>query len=127
MKEQYRKELINIMEELVENGFRCFILKEDNHYVYGFVISPSDNVLYIQRDSFEWRGWTITLKYWPDKNNGGGCLCFENPITDITPELMFEAEREGLDFAHKLGATLYNNSDEFFENLWNIHEFEEII
>jgi len=126
MKNDYRQELIEGMKELVKNGFKCFIKKEDPSYLYGFMITPQDNVLYIQRDSFEWRGWTTTLQYKPSKKNGSGCFCFEEPFQRITVETILEAEKEGLNFARKLRATLYNNSEEYLKNLWNSFDYEEV-
>lgn len=124
--QEYRQELINSMQELSKNGFKCFVLKENPSYMYGFVITPNDNIIYIQRDNFVWSGWSPSLKYKPNQKTGSGCQCFEEPIEKITPELMLEAEKEGLKFARKLKATLYNNSNEFLEKLWNKSEYEEV-
>lgn len=127
MKNNYREELINSMKELSKEGFRCFILKENPSYMYSYVITPSDNILYIQRDSFEWRGWTVTLKYVPSQKNGSGCQCLEEPFETITKEVILQNEVEGLQFARKLKAVLYKSSAEYFKKTWDTSEYEEII
>lgn len=124
---EYRQELISAMQDLTKNGFKCFILKEKSDYMYGHVITPNDNVIYIQRDTFHWRGWTFSLQYKPSKNTGSGCQCLEEPVNAITVETILQAEKEGLAFAKKLKATLYKNSQEYIEKLWNKSEFEEVL
>lgn len=126
MDNQWREELIDSMKELTQDGFRCFILKENPSYLYGFMITPSDNILYIQRDSFKWRGWTVSLNYRPGNKTGSGCQCFEEPFEKITTNIILRAEKEGLSFAHKLKANLYKNSEEYLENLWNSENYEEV-
>jgi len=126
MENQHRQELINGMKELSQNGFKCFILKENPSFLYGFMITPEDNILYIQRDSFKWRGWSVSLNYKPGKKTGSGCQCFAEPFEKITTNIILRAEKEGLSFAHKLKANLYNSSEEYLENLWNFEEYEEV-
>jgi len=127
MREQYRQELIEGMKELSKNGFRCFIHKKDPSFLFGFVITPNDNVIYIQRDSYEFRGWSTSLNYVPSRENGSGCQCFEEPFQDITTDIILEAEKEGLRFARKLKAKLYNNSEEYLKNMWHPEDYEEVI
>lgn len=125
-KNNHREELVNSMQGLSKNGYKCFILRENPSFLYGFAITPSDNIIYIQRDSFHWRGWTFSLEYKPSKKTGSGCQCLENPVQEITPEIIREAENQGLAFARRLKATLYNNSEEYIKKLWNREEYEEI-
>lgn len=125
-KNNHREELVNSMQGLSKNGCKCFILRENPSFLYGFAITPSDNIIYIQRDSFHWRGWTFSLEYKPSKKTGSGCQCLENPVQEITPEIIREAENQGLAFARRLKATLYNNSEEYIKKLWNREEYEEI-
>jgi hypothetical protein len=128
MKKEYRQELINAMQELNKNGFKCFILKErQDGFMYGYVITPSDNVIYIQRDAYHWRGWTFSLKYKPGRDTGTGCQCLEEPVNNITVDIILQAEQEGLKFARKLKANLYKNSQEYKKNLWNKSEYEEVL
>lgn len=127
MDNNYRQELINAMQELSKNGFKCFILKERPGFMYGYVITPSDNIIYIQRDSFRWRGWTFSLQYKPNRKTGSGCQCLKEPVNTITADIILKAEKEGLLFARKLKVTLYKNSQEYTEKLWNKSEFEEVL
>ncbi len=123
-KSEQREELKNIMEELTKEGFKCFILKENHSFVYGFIITPNDNVIYIQPGDFF--GWNLSLKYKPSQKNGQGCRCNEEPLTEINSDIILKQEQEGLNFARKLRATLYNNSEEYLNNLWNTGEYEEV-
>jgi len=123
---EYRKELVDAMENLSKEGFKCFILKENSNYMYGYVVTPKDNIIYIQRDTFNWRGWTFSLQYVPSRQTGSGCQCLEEPVHEINAEIILQAEQEGLKFARKLKAKLYNSSQEFFENKWNIADLEKI-
>jgi len=124
---EYRQELINSMKDLSKEGFKCFILKERPGFMYGHIITPNDNVIYVQRDGFNWRGWTFSLKYKPSRKTGNGCQCLEEPVQSITPEIICRAEREGLQFARKLGAKLYGSSQEYInKDLWNKESYEEI-
>ena len=125
MRNENREELILSMQELTENGFRCFILKENPSYLYGIIITPSDNILYIQRDNFN-MGWIVSLQYKPSAKNGTGCQCLEDPFWKITPKNILECEKQGLAFAQRLSAKLYKNSKEYISNLWNRENYEEV-
>jgi len=116
---EYRAKLIESMKDLAANGYKCFIEPEDSQYLYGHVITPLDNVLYVQRDSFDWRGWTFSLQYVPGRKNGSGCGCLEDPVNDLSLAIWERAEREGLAFARKLGATLYESSEKWLADRWN--------
>jgi hypothetical protein len=126
MKNTFRNELIQSMEELTKNGFKCFILKENCSYLYGFIITHNDNIIYIQRGSFKFLGWNTTLKYKPSQKTGNGCGCLDNPFQKITTDIILQSEKEGLQFARKLKANLYKSSEEFFETLWNKEDMIEI-
>lgn len=123
---EYRNELIEAMKKLSKEGFKCFIIKENPSYLYGHIITPNDNVIYIQRDTFTWRGWTTSLAYKPNKNTGTGCACFEEPFQTITKDIILNSEIEGLRFAKKLKATLYKSNQEWFDNRWNKDDMIEI-
>jgi hypothetical protein len=122
--ENYREELLKGMKELIKENFKCYILKENNSFLYGFIITPKDNIIYIQR---AYLGWITTLKYIPSKDTGSGCNCLEEPFQTITKDIIVESEREGLIFAKKLKAQLYKNSNEFINKLWNKSEYEEVL
>lgn len=113
------------MSKLSKEGFKCFILKENKNYCFGYVITPSDNVLYIQRESYN-MGWDISLKYKPSRQTGNGCSCNDRPFQDITKEDILQAETSGLQFAYRLGAKLYKSSEEFLKQLWNPEQYEQV-
>ena len=120
-----RDELIEGMKELTRNGYKCFMLKEDPLHTFGFVVTPKDNVIYIQPNNFH-MGWETTLKYKPSTKNGNGCRCLTEPFINITTDNIIKSENEGLIFARKLGATLYKSSSEYIDNLWNKGNYEEV-
>lgn len=124
-KQELRLELINFMREASQKGYQCYILKEDPFYLYGFFITPNNNIIYIQPESFG--GWTFTLKYIPSQKNGSGCQCLENPVSNLSIEILEQAEKEGLQFARQLKAKLYQNSDQFLKKLWNPDSYIQII
>lgn len=116
----YRNELIEAMKKLTEQGFKCYILKANPSYMYGFIITPSDNIIYVQRDNYN-GGWDFGFKYIPSKENGSGCGCFERPVYQITSDIILQAEKMGLSYAQRLGVKFYVNSDAFLKQLWNIN------
>lgn len=84
---------------------------------YVFAITPSDNVLYMQRGHFG--GWEISLQYKPSRENGSGCRANDiQPYNTITANVLAEAERENLAFARELRATLYTSSEEWKRGYW---------
>ena len=96
---------------------RDFISTERSRGGWVFAITPSDNVLYVQRGEFG--GWEISLQYKPSRNNGSGCRANDNqPYSTITADVLAEAERENLAFARKLRATLYKSSEEWKRGYW---------
>jgi hypothetical protein len=121
--ETYREELTGILETLKESGYKTYIHKNN---CYGYIITPSDNIMYIQRDSFEWRGWTFSLQYVPDQKTGSGCQCLEEPVNTVTSDTIAQAEKEGLAFARRLGAKLYNGSASWLRKYWDKDNLIEI-
>lgn len=84
---------------------------------YVFAITPSDNVLYVQRGRFG--GWEISLQYKPSRENGSGCRANDSqPYHELTLAALQEAERENLAFARELRATLYKSSEEWKRGYW---------
>jgi len=122
-KEQQREDLKNILSELSQEGFECFITKR-NDSSYGYAITPNNNVLYIECDYFY--GYNISLQYKPSKKNGSGCRCNEEPITEINSDIILQQEKSGLAFAWKLKADLYNSSEEFFNKYWDKDNLEQL-
>jgi len=110
-----KSELILIMQMLAQHGYKCFTTTKGE---YGFIITPSDNVLYIQRDTYWWQGWTFSLAYIPSTKNGSGCGCLEDPVQEVDVATVERAESEGLSFALRLGAELYRDSDSWMRKYW---------
>ena len=117
MTTKYRPELKAILKDLVELGYSCYITREDSYFVYGFIITPNDNVLYIQRDTYAQRGWVITFKFVPSGEFGNACVALPEPFRNISVDTIAMAEKNGLAFAKNLGATLYKNSKELFTSI----------
>ena len=111
-----------VIDTLKQNGYTVYASKHNKGLSsdtseYVFAITPSDNVLYVQRGRFG--GWEISLQYQPSRKNGSGCRANEKqPYNAITKEVLEEAERENLAFARELHATLYKSSDEWKRGYW---------
>lgn len=96
---------------------RDFISTERSRGGWVFAITPSDNVLYIQRGEFG--GWEISLQYTPSRKNGSGCRANDmQPYAELTPAILEEAERENLKFAQQLRAPLYKSSEDWRRGYW---------
>lgn len=117
-------ELKTALIELTRDGFKCYI-STDNNFIYGHVVTPSDNVITISLDYFG--VWKTSLKYVPTRKNGSGCSCLENPIGEITKDVILKSEIEGLMFARKLNAKLYRNSIDWYNGLYNKDLIKEVI
>lgn len=124
--EIYKEELLQAMQDLKKEGYKGYIFNE-KYWLFGYVITPRQNVIYIQRDTYDFRGWTFTLKYKPSRKNGSGCQCLESPIRNINKDILIQAEKEGLLFAKKLKAELYKNVDEFLASLYNKEKYQEVL
>lgn len=122
-KKEFREDLKGILSDLSQDGFNCFMTKRDDAS-YGYAITPSDNVLYIEHDYFY--GWNVSLQYKPSHKNGSGCRCNEEPLTEINSNVILEQEKECLNYARKLEANLYNSSEEFFSKYWDKDNLEKI-
>lgn len=121
--EEDRNELMNILTIAKENGLRAFITSGYN-YCYGYIITKNENVLSIDKNYFG--GWNFSFAYPPSRKNGSGCSCNEQPIYDIDMETIEKMEFEGITFATKLKAKRYKNSKQFFSQLWNRNELQEV-
>ena len=104
-------------------GYRCFEVNSKFYY-YGFMITPNNNILYIQAGDFY--GVNISLEYIPGPKTGGGCRCNVEALTTVTIETLQEMENEGLIFARKLKAKLYDNPDQWLENYWDRKNLIEV-
>ena len=99
-----------------ENGYKAY--EVEGYDTFGYIITPSDNVLTVNRDYFG--GVTFTFNYVPSRENGMGCMCFEDALYEVGIDDLVRAEKEGRAFAFKLGAKKYSSSKEWMQkNYWN--------
>ena len=118
MKDNY---LFDAVTELTKQGYRAY---DAGNETYCFIVTPSDNVLYVQAEQFG--GYNFSLQYRPSRACGTGCQCLENPANAIDLETVVKAEEEGLAFAKRLRAPRWNNSDEWLSNYWDKEKMVEI-
>ena len=116
-----RQELLKGLKSLLSHGYKCYVLKGRE---YGFIVTPKDNIIYIQKEHFG--GWKTSLQCKPSQKIGSGCQCLEEPFFDITVENIEKSEKEGLIFAHKLCAQFYKNSNYYFANYWEKEALTEV-
>ena len=121
--EERYNDFLEVLKEIKGYGLRVFVCN-DPDFVYGYIVTVKDNVLYIQLDYFY--GYKFSLEYIPSKYNGNGCSCNDEPITKISKAILDQLELDGMAFARKLGVKLYKNSDEFFKKLWDKKDLKEI-
>ena len=122
----YKDQLVEFMRELAKDGYKSYLHNDSTDgYLYGYLITPSDTVMYVQRGDYGY-GWTFSIQYKPSKNNGSGCGCLANHIDDLSLAVIQQAEREGLAFANRLNATHYKNSAEWLKGYWDKDHLQEI-
>lgn len=128
MSTEYYDELKVILLDASKHGAECYIYcDKKGDFLWGKILTEKVNVLYIQRDSFKWRGWTFSLRYKPSKKNGSGCECFEEPLQEVSYDDILRAEMEGLEFARKLGATLYTDGRKELESSYRFDYMERVV
>jgi hypothetical protein len=119
------------MKDLQKEGYtRAQIIKEnDNDYLYGHIVTPTNHILYIQYE-YMIGGFTVSLCYVPSKSNGSSC----NPrssLQSFNAELSLQWQKGEvmgcLQFAKQLKVTFYENIDTFFNNQWNKQDYIQII
>lgn len=87
---QHREELVNGMKQLTQDGFKCFVLKENQSYMYGFMVTPNDKcIIYSAWYILNGGSWTVTMYHKPSQKNGQGCQCLEEPFNEITTDIYF--------------------------------------
>ncbi len=119
--ERYREEMRQSMLELSKNGYKCYMVDRDG-FLYGFMVTPSDNVLCVQRNVWAYRGWDFAFQYVPSQKTGSGCGCLEDPAPDMSIETVQRAEKEGSNFAYRLKAIRYKSSEAWLKNYWKKEE-----
>lgn len=108
--------------DLLENGYTAYGF-EDGERTYAFIITPSDNVLYVE-DGLG--GINFAFEYVPSQNNGSCCQCLVKPVGVIDTETVMQAEQEGYLYARKLNATLYRSSKQWLERYWDKKSLVEL-
>lgn len=121
-----KKEFIrNILLMAKENGYKAYECTRSDS-AYGWIITPQNNIVYIQKGDFF--GCDMSLKYVPSRQTGTGCRCNEEPLTEINLAVLKGIEMEGLNFARRLGAKLYNKTqvENYFTNHWDKENIIEL-
>ena len=118
MKDNY---LFDAITELTKQGYKAYDVGSDT---YCYIITPSDNVLYVQAERFG--GYSFSLQYRQSRECGTGCHCLDNPVSVIDVETVQKAEQEGLAFANRLHAPRYSNSAEWAKKYWNKEKMSEL-
>ena len=111
----------NTLTELCDKGYKLYDVGSET---YCFIVTPRDNVLYVQQERFG--GYNFSLQYRPSKKCGTGCQCFEEPVSEVNLENVIKAEKEGLAFANRLHAPRWDNSAEWLSKYWNQDKLTEI-
>ena len=109
-------------KELIPHGYKCFLVDRKD-FDYGFTITPSDNVMYIEYSNIY--GWHVCFEYKPSKNNGSSCST-AGRVSSIDFETLCEIEQNCKSYALSLGATLYKSSSEWYNKYWNKDSLIEI-
>jgi len=91
---------------------------------YFYIITPADNVLYIQNGDFS--GLNASLEYQPSRDTGSGCRCNEEPFYTIDAATLEELEKAGLQFAKELKAKLYSTSAAWLSKYWEADKLETL-
>lgn len=107
---------------LIPHGYRCFII-EDNRFDYGYIFTPSDNVMYV--DWAPYRGFHVSLQYVPTRSNGSGCSS-RSEISDLTLELLQNIEKECELYAGALDAEMYSSPESWYNKYWNKDKLIEV-
>lgn len=98
------------------NGYKTFEI--EGHDTFGYIVTPSDNVLCVNRGDFG--GVTFTFEYVPSREHGMGCACLEDALYEVGIDDLVKAEKEGQAFAFRLKAKRYPNSMAWIQgNYWN--------
>ncbi len=111
---------MNLVEKVLalaaENGYKAF--RVEDHDTFGYIITPDDNVMSVCRGT--WGGVTFTLNYIPSKEHGQGCSCKDEDIYRVPSlEELKDLELAGINFAKRLNAKPFNNSDQWYkQNYW---------
>ena len=116
--------ITKVLKMAAANGYKCYE-HNDGYYHYGFLITPNNNILYIQGGDYGY-GVRFSLQYKPSAKTGSGCSCNDDAITEVNIKTLEKLEKAGLNFARRLKATLYNTPDEWLDNYWDRDNLKEV-
>ena len=104
------------LEQLKQYGYVCYVDRFGNK-PYGFLITPNDNVMYIEYTDI--KGWHVNLCYKPKRETGSGCSAENCDFTNLTVDNLKLAEKNCLQYARILNAEFYKNSKAWYNLYWN--------
>ena len=114
----------DVLKMAVKNGYRAYEVSE--HDTFGFLITPDDNVLTVNKGDFG--GINVTFNYIPSRQTGSGCSCNDEAIYECDMNTLKKLEAEGKSFARELHAKLYANSQAWFNKCyWNGRGLREVV
>lgn len=120
--QQYRSELTNFLQSILDKGFTVYINKDED-YLYAYVITPNGHILNIDRDIFpHWKGWNVSFNYIPSEKNGSCCACLKEPVHTLSIEILNESEQYGLHYTSGGRIKRYASPDEFIKKSYHINK-----
>lgn len=123
-----KEDLSLVLDFAKKHGYKAYIhLDKDEYYIYGWLVTPSNNILYIQHAPLI-GGFDVSLQYKPDVSTGSGCGCNKAPIHTFTVEILQQLEQNGLALARRFGAILYTEEEKakYFTSCWNAKDIQEV-
>ena len=105
-----------------KNGYKAYAV--NGHDTFGYLVTPNDNVLVVNKGDFG--GVTFTFAYVPSKETGTGCSCCDDAQYKVNLNILERLERDGLDFAKKIGAPRYANSKHWLNTCYWKNELQEV-
>ena len=111
-----RERIVEILKIAKKAGYRSFISKDKNCSI-GYIVS-NNNVLHIRRRH---GAYSIIVEYVPSRRYGSGSLCLDY-LTEVTVEIIKEAEKIGEGFIFSENIRKYRNPMYFIDNY-----FEKLI
>ncbi len=103
-----------VLEMAAGNGYQAYAVKD--HDGFGYLITPSDNVITVNKGNFG--GVTFTFCYVPSREHGSGCSCNDDAVYECDAQMLKVFEAAGFKFARDLGAKLYANSKAWYEKCY---------
>jgi hypothetical protein len=116
------KTLEQVLSPLNQHGYESYLIDSGG---YAFIKTPKDNVLYVQINNLSHQA-EISICWQRSIEHGTGGRCTMLNPSDISMETMEQAENKGLKFAQEVKASLYSNSNKFFDNYWEKHKLRKI-